>query len=94
MAKLERLREARSRRLEAPFHSTIKYVIVPYMNPLLPRSAALARTFPAILQRAGKNALFAADEFFSARLSNPHTRRAYARPVGVDTPHLRVDSTH
>ena len=60
----------------------IKYVIVLYMNELGPRTGALADTFPAILQRAGKNALFAADEFFSARLSNPHTRRAYARPVG------------
>ena len=50
------------------------------MNELAPRSEA--GTFPAILQRAGKNALFAADEFFSARISNPHTRRAYARPVG------------
>ena len=49
---------------------------------LAPRSETLAGTFPAILQRAGKNALFAADEFFSARISNPHTRRAYARPVG------------
>ena len=38
--------------------------------------------FPALLQRAGKPACFAADEFFSARISNPHTRRAYARPVG------------
>ena len=47
-----------------------------------PCSAALSETFPAILQRAGKNAIFAADEFFSARISNPHTRRAYARPVG------------
>ena len=45
------------------------------------RTEALAETFPAILQRAGKNALFAADEFFSAKISNPHTRRAYARPV-------------
>ena len=24
----------------------------------------------------------AADEFFAAKISNPHTRRAYARPVG------------
>ena len=46
------------------------------MNELAPRSFALSETFPAILQRADKNALFAADEFFSARLSNPHTRRA------------------
>ena len=57
-------------------------LIVLYVNELVPRTAALSRTFPAILQRAGKNALFAADEFFSARISNPHTRRAYARPVG------------
>ena len=52
------------------------------MNGLVPRTAALSETFPAILQRAGRNALFAADEFFSAKISNPHTRRAYARPVG------------
>ena len=52
------------------------------MNQLVPHSEALAKTFPLVLQRAGKNALFAADEFFSARISNPHTRRAYARPVG------------
>ena len=44
-------------------------------------SQALDRT-PAVLRRAGKNALFAADEFFAARISNPHTRRAYARIVG------------
>ena len=36
-------------------------------------------SFPAILQRAGKAACFAADEFFAAKISNPHTRRAYAR---------------
>ena len=54
------------------------------MNRSLQHSptSPLADAFPALLQRAGKNALFAADEFFSARLSNPHTRRAYARPVG------------
>ena len=52
------------------------------MNELVPRTSALSETFPAILQRAGKNAIFAADEFFSAKISNPHTRRAYARPVG------------
>ena len=52
------------------------------MNVLVPRPGALSKTFPAILQRAGKAACFAADEFFSAKISNPHTRRAYARPVG------------
>ena len=39
------------------------------MNEFATRSETLAGTFPAILQRAGKNALFAADEFFSARIS-------------------------
>ena len=39
------------------------------------------RSVPAVLERAGRNALFAADEFFAARISNPHTRRAYARAV-------------
>ena len=43
------------------------------MNELVPRSFALSETFPALLQRAGKNALFAAAEFFSAKISNPHT---------------------
>ena len=35
-----------------------------------------------VLRRAGPDAAFAADEFFAARLVNPHTRRAYARAVG------------
>ena len=42
----------------------------------------LEGTFPALLVRAGRAACFAADEFFSARISNPHTHRAYARAVG------------
>ena len=41
----------------------------------------LEGTFPAVLVRAGRAACFAADEFFSAQISNPHTRRAYARAV-------------
>ena len=41
----------------------------------------LQGTFPAILVRAGKAACFAADEFFSARISNSHTRTAYAHQV-------------
>ena len=54
------------------------------MNRSLQHSptSPLSDAFPALLQRAGKNACFAADEFFSAKISNPHTRRAYARPVG------------
>ena len=53
-----------------------------YMNAIVPRTSAWSVAFPALLQRAGKNAIFAADEFFSARLSNSHTRRAYTHPVG------------
>ena len=49
---------------------------------LLPfRSPDRSRSVPVVLQRAGPRALFAADEFFAARISNPHTRRAYARVV-------------
>ena len=46
-----------------------------------PATNGLQGDFPAILVRAGKAACFAADEFFSARLSNPHTRTAYAHQV-------------
>ena len=35
------------------------------LSAIVPRTGGLAETFPAILQRAGKNAMFAADEFFS-----------------------------
>ena len=56
----------------------------PSKSALRPASQALDRapSAPAVLRRAGKNAMFAADEFFAARISNPHTRRAYARIVG------------
>ena len=59
-------------------------VQTPSQSALRPASQALdhAPSAPAVLRRAGKNALFAADEFFAARISNPHTRRAYARIVG------------
>ena len=43
---------------------------------------ALDEAFPAALARVGRAACFGADEFFSAWISNPHTRRAYARAVG------------
>ena len=67
----------------------MKDIVIPYItmvqtpsqSALLPASQAIDRA-PAVLRRAGKNALFAADEFFAARISNPHTRRAYARIVG------------
>ena len=55
----------------------------PAQTALLPVSQALdpSRSVRAVLERPGANALFAADEFFAARISNPHTRRAYARVV-------------
>ena len=55
----------------------------PVQTALLPASRALdpSRSVPAVLERAGSKALFATDEFFAARISNPHTRRAYARVV-------------
>ena len=46
------------------------------------KTTALSRNVPALLERAGTRAVFAADEFFSARISNPQTRRAYTRVVG------------
>lgn len=36
---------------------------------------------PDIIRRAGKAAVFAAEEFFFGKLRNPHTRAAYLRAV-------------
>ena len=55
---------------------------LPDLAPLKPGRGELAeKAFPPVLERAGRAACFAADEFFSARISNPETRRAYARAV-------------
>ena len=55
------------------------------MTVLLDRPAGVARRvfqdYPEVLRQAGPAALFAADEFFTARIRNAHTRRAYQRPV-------------
>lgn len=48
--------------------------IVP-VGPILP--SFLPSQFPEILHRAGKRAVFAAEEFFFGRLRNEHTRAAY-----------------
>ena len=40
------------------------------------RGELSVQEFPPGLQRAGVTACFAADEFFSARISNAETRRA------------------
>ena len=56
---------------------------LPDLVPLKPvRGELAAKAFPPVLTRAGRAACFTADEFFSARISNPETRRAYARAVG------------
>ncbi len=54
--------------------------IVPGSRALVVREPDTA--LPALLARAGGNAAFAWDEFVRATLSNPHTRRAYARVIG------------
>ncbi len=36
---------------------------------------------PDIIHRAGSNAVFAAQEFFSGTIRNKHTRRAYRKAV-------------
>ena len=51
----------------------IGVVIVLYVNAIVPRTSARSVAFPALLQRAGKNAIFADDEFFS--LQPPHPPR-------------------
>ena len=49
--------------------------------PALAESDLSAKAFPPVLERSRRVACFAAGEFFSARISNPETRRAYARAV-------------
>lgn len=50
-------------------------------DDLKPDRTGDGRELPAVLRRAGTVACFAADEFFSARISNAETRRAYGRAV-------------
>ena len=56
------------------------------------RIALQTPEFPAVLQRAGPVAWFAAGEFFSARISNWETRRAYARAVRKHAPFFDIFS--
>ncbi|HTT77121.1 MAG TPA: tyrosine-type recombinase/integrase [Candidatus Binataceae bacterium] len=52
------------------------------MKAIVPvKRGQLQAEVPAVLVRAGANAVFAAEEFFQATLNNPHTRRAYTRAV-------------
>ena len=57
-----------------------------YRNVPGPRPGARSKAFPALLQRAGKAACLAADEFFAAQISNPPTRRAMPAPWGAFSP--------
>ena len=43
----------------------------------------LTRPVPAIIANAGERAAHATLEFFTARIPNPHTRKAYGRAVGA-----------
>src|SRR3954451_19174186 len=48
------------------------------------RGAVLAvkeKELPALVTRAGAAAVFAAEEFLSGKIRNPHTRKAYERAV-------------
>jgi len=56
---------------------------LPDLDPLKPvRGDIAAPAFPPVLDRSGRAACFATDEFFSARISNSEARRAYAQAVG------------
>ncbi len=50
-------------------------------SPLGNHPAKLVGELPEIIHRAGANAIFAAQEFFSGMIRNPHTRRAYLRAI-------------
>lgn len=60
-------------------YGTIKYVSVLCVSAIVPRTGARPVSFPVLLQRTGKNAIFAADEFFSAR-GEPLSTRSLAQP--------------
>src|SRR3712207_2871323 len=49
--------------------------------PADPNPSSGSLVLPALLQRAGPAAVFAAEEFFFGRLRNEHTRKAYLRAV-------------
>jgi integrase/recombinase XerD len=51
------------------------------MLPTVIGKGANSHSTPRLVEQAGGNARFAWDEFFSAELRNPHTRRAYLHAV-------------
>ncbi len=56
------------------------------MNVLVPRPGALSEAFPAILQRAGKAACFAADEFFKCGRRRGPNRHPRTGLLSADVP--------
>ena len=46
-------------------------------------STSAASPIPALVTAAGGRAAYRFLEFFTARIRNPHTRRAYVRAVGA-----------
>ncbi len=59
--------------------ATLNAPILPSPSGNLP--ITLAGELPDIIHRAGRNAVFAAQEFFTGLVRNPHTRRAYMKAV-------------
>jgi len=51
--------------------------LLPPQTSLIPKADEHGPLLPAIVQRAGAAAVFAADEFFFGTIRNPHTRAAY-----------------
>lgn len=51
--------------------------LLPPQTALIPKPDKDGPLLPAIVQRAGAAAVFAADEFFFGTIRNPHTRAAY-----------------
>ena len=60
----------------------MKVVIALYVSAIVPSTSARSGVLPASCSAPGKMQSSPADEFFSACLSNPNTRRAYDHPVG------------
>jgi integrase/recombinase XerD len=58
--------------------SEVSKDLIPAGNTL---PSSLPNQLPELLRRAGKAAIFAADEFFYGRIRNPHTRAAYLHAV-------------
>src|SRR5438132_4444610 len=77
LSRREKLGSKRTRRKSMDNPQDLSKALVPPGENL----PALAGQLPAIVSRAGKAAVFAADEFFFGRIRNEHTRAAYLHAV-------------